>query len=136
MATRPACGYHLAPGDVSPYSDIPATRVLVDATTKATKAEDDVVIVDVIKVDAVVVAAAAEDAVKVVVVVDVAEADEAVANLHKVVRVSEVSLISLCGPGTDHHRRHKCRYRKNQKKAPHRRHLLTLGEEKIPHPLS
>jgi hypothetical protein len=76
---------------------------LVDVTTKATKAEDDVVIVDV------------------------AEADEAVAKQHKVVRVSEVSLISLCGPGTNHHCGHNRRYRKNQNNAPHGL-LLFLGD--------
>jgi len=94
---------------------------LVDATTKATKAEGDVVIVDVVKVDAVVeavVAAAAEDAV-VVIVVDVAEADEAVAKQRKVVRVFEVSLISLSRPSTNHHCGHNRRYRKNQNNAPH-----------------
>jgi len=99
---------------------------LVDATTKA---EDDVVIVDVVKVDAVVVvAAAAEDAVKVVVivVVDVAEADEAVAKLHKVGRVSEVCLISLSRAGTNHHCGYNRRYRKNQNNAPHGL-LLFLG---------
>jgi len=79
-------------------------RVLVDAT------KDDAVVAKVVaKVDAVVVK-----------VVDVADAEEAVANLHKVVRVSEACLISLSRPGTNHHRGHQGCHRKGEKYTPHR----------------
>jgi hypothetical protein len=77
--------------------------------------------IDAIKVDVVVAkeVVATVVAAKVDVVIDVAEAEEVVANLHKVARVSEVEVICLSRPGTHrHHRRHQGTYRKNHKYTP------------------
>src|SRR5215216_3580193 len=111
-------GHRLALGDVGPYAQLPAIRVLLNATTKAEEAaviaEVDAVVAEVVattvvaKADAVVVKVEAG-----------AEAEEAAAAQHKVVSVSEVCLISLSRPGANHHCGHKSGYRKNHKHTSH-----------------
>jgi hypothetical protein len=105
---------------------------LVDATKDTVVAKVDAIKVDVVVakevVATVVMVVAKVDVVKVEVVVDVAEAEEAAAAQHKVVRVSEVSLISLSRPGANHHCSHNRRYRKNHKHTSHNVRYLLISE--------